>query len=56
MRGHGGVAGALLEHGGVELDAVDRGGRTALMWVAFNGRAAVVAQLSAMTAGPMWVR
>ena len=35
--GHGGVVGALLEHGGVELDAVNKYGETALMKAAANG-------------------
>ena len=43
--GHGGVVGALLEHGGAELDAVDNQGMTALMIAAGNGEAAVAAQL-----------
>ena len=44
-RGHGGVVGALLKHGGAELDAVDNDGRTALMHAVANGRAAIAAQL-----------
>ena len=43
--GYGGVVGALLEHGGADLDAVDYEGKTALMWAALHGRAAVAAQL-----------
>ena len=43
--GHGGAVGALLEHGGVELDAADNSGLTALMWAALKGQAAVAAQL-----------
>merc|ERR1711969_501884 len=43
--GHGGVVGALLEHGGAELDAVDSDGMTALMLAAESGQAAVAAQL-----------
>ena len=45
FKGHGGVVGALLEHGGAELDAVDDEGLTALMYAAESGRAAVAAQL-----------
>ncbi len=44
-KGHGGVVGALLEHGGAELDAVDSQGMTALMRAANWGEAAVAAQL-----------
>ena len=43
--GHCGVVGALLEHGGAELDAVDSDGWTALMIAAVGGQAAVAAQL-----------
>ena len=43
--GHGGVVGALLEHGGAELDARDVEGWTALMYAAASGQAAVAAQL-----------
>ena len=44
QKGHGGVVGALLEHGGAELDAVDSDGNTALMLAARGGQAAVAAQ------------
>ena len=37
--------GALLEHGGAELDAVDNIGQTALMLAAISGKAATTAQL-----------
>ena len=43
--GRGGVVGALLEHGGAELDAVSSDGWTALMFAAIHGHAAVAAQL-----------
>ena len=43
--GRGGIVGALLEHGGAELDAADNDGVTALMGVALKGQAAVAAQL-----------
>ena len=40
IQGRGGVVGALLEHGGAELDAVDSDGQTALMY-AVNDRAEI---------------
>ena len=43
--GRGGALGALLEHGGADLDAVDRVGTTALMRAALYGEAVVAAQL-----------
>ena len=45
FNGHGGVVGALVEHGGAELDAVNMYGKTALMLAAAMGRVALAAQL-----------
>ena len=45
IHGHGGVVSALLEHGGAELDAVNKNGATALMHAANGGHVAIAAQL-----------
>ena len=47
--GHGSVVGALLEHGGADLDTVNSSGYTALIWAAWSGHANCVEAL--LTAG-----